>query len=112
MANPRPTFFTTGNFDTRTQLRLHVRNLKAGGLNWTEIGKRCGVSDRTAKRVWEEDDRARKEARAAAYERSKSCSSAVAVTPRDPAALSAAVKIYAALVIALLILAAVVALPR
>lgn len=67
MPNPRPGFFTTGNLNTREELQRAVRALRGLGHNWTDIGKALGISERTAKRVHDEYEAVRKEARAAAY---------------------------------------------
>lgn len=109
MSNPHPTFFATGNHETRSHLRTNVRLLRAQGMNWTSIGKLTGVSDRTAKRCHAEDEPMRKEARAAAYARAqrKDQAAAVAITGWPQAS-----KIYTALVVVLLLIAAVAAFNR
>jgi hypothetical protein len=69
MANPKPTYFTTGKYETRDQLRSAIHRRRTfENMDWRQIGRECGVSDRTAKRCHEEETALRKEARRVAYE--------------------------------------------
>ncbi|MFL5900890.1 MAG: hypothetical protein ACJ75S_06790 [Solirubrobacterales bacterium] len=68
MSNPHPRLFTTGICDTREELQRAVLALRGIPHDWTAIGKKLGISARTAKRIHEEAEAIRKEARAAAYE--------------------------------------------
>jgi hypothetical protein len=108
MANPRPTFFTTGNCDTREELQRAVRALRGLGHNWTQIGKELGISSRSAKRIHDELEAIRKEARAAAYEvteRAEHAAEKVAAqTGLKPATVT-----YGALVLVLLLVMAAIA---
>lgn len=104
--NPRPTFFSTGIYSTRAQLRNAVRTLRRHNMNWTAIGKAVGVSDRTAKRCFEEDERIRKEARAVAYK------SATPVAAAQRSTLPRAAVVYGLLVALILLVGAVIAFTR
>lgn len=102
MANPRPTYFTTGNFETRDHLRTAVVSMRRVGGDWEAIGRACGVSARTAKRCHEEEQAIRKEARARAYELAQVGAGAPAPAP-PVTGLSQAAMIYALLMIAAIV---------
>ena len=40
-----------GDMTDAAACRKHMMRLKAGGMWWTQIGKRCGVSEGTVRRV-------------------------------------------------------------
>lgn len=68
MPNPKPTYFSTGNYETRDQLRAAIHRRRTfENMDWRKIGRETGVSDRTAKRCYEEEVALRKEARRVAY---------------------------------------------
>lgn len=112
MANPRPLYFTTGNYATRNDLRRAITTLRRFNLGWEEIGKTVGVSERTAKRVFDEAEAERKECRVQGPSGSSEQLCGGTVTAEQATSLPTAVKVYAMLVIALILLAAAVAFNR
>lgn len=111
MANPKPTFFTTGNYESRDKLRSAIRTFRRHGMNWKTIAKETGVSHRTAKRVFEEDEAIRKEARALAYSRSQSCIGGTSTAPDPmPSPFKAATLIYTLLLSAIFLFCITLAL--
>lgn len=105
MPNPTPTKHTTGKHRTRSELLSEIHRLRSIDMNWTEIGKLVGVSPRTAKRCHEEVDAAIKAARALAYKVARAAEREVSINAPSPFGI--ATKIYVALLIALVAVAAV-----